>query len=190
MTYLETERMVLRQFTMDDADLLYDLYNDPEVMHFINNGQPIEMSEIVEEDLPAFLAYYQRGAAYGFWAAIEKATGRFIGWFHFRPQPGEDPRDPELGYRLHRFAWNLGYATEGSRALIDKGFSDLGVQRVHAETMAVHHGSRRVMEKAGMRFVRTFEADWPVRIPGEEEGDVEYAIDRAQWEADRAGRPD
>ena len=54
--------------------------------------------------------------------------------------------------------------------------------------MAVNTPSRRVMEKAGMRFVRTFHADWPVRIPGNEDGDVEYAIDRAQWERDRSSQ--
>jgi RimJ/RimL family protein N-acetyltransferase len=47
--------------------------------------------------------------------------------------------------------------------------------------MAVHTGSRRVMEKAGMRPVRTFHADWPDRIPGDEHGDVEYAITREEW---------
>ncbi len=52
--------------------------------------------------------------------------------------------------------------------------------------MTVNIGSRRVMEKAGLRFVRTFVADWPVRIEGDEEGDVEYAITREEWEADRA----
>jgi len=55
---------------------------------------------------------------------------------------------------------------------------------MNAETMAVNVASRRVMEKACLRFVRTFNADWPVRTPGDEEGDVEYAITRAQWEAD------
>jgi hypothetical protein len=40
------------------------------------------------------------------------------------------------------------------------------------------------MEKAGLRLVRTFHADWPVRIPGDEQGDVEYALDRGQWESD------
>ena len=44
------------------------------------------------------------------------------------------------------------------------------------------------MEKAGMREIRTFHADWPVRIPGDEHGDVEYAITRAEWEADRVVR--
>ena len=50
--------------------------------------------------------------------------------------------------------------------------------------MAVNIGSRRVMEKAGLRYIRTFDADWPVRIPGDEQGDVEYAISRAEWETD------
>lgn len=184
--FLETERLVLRQFTADDVELLFELDNDPQVMHYINGGLPVPREEITDEVLPAFLSYYDRFEGYGFWAAIEKASGRFLGWFHFRPGEGAGPLEPELGYRLHRFAWNEGYATEGSRALIEKGFTDLGVERVSAETMAVNTASRRVMEKAGMRHVRTFHADWPVRIPGDEEGDVEYAIDRTQWESDRA----
>jgi RimJ/RimL family protein N-acetyltransferase len=55
----------------------------------------------------------------------------------------------ELGYRLRRQAWGRGYATEGSRALIRNGFTELGVRRVFATTMAVNLGSRRVLEKAG-----------------------------------------
>ena len=65
--------------------------------------------------------------------------------------------------------------------MIDRGFEQFGVERVHAETMVVHTASRRVMEKAGMRLIRTFMADWPVRIEGDEHGDVEYAITRAEW---------
>src|SRR5689334_9438514 len=72
-------------------------------------------------------------------------------------------------------------AAEGSSSLIRKGFTELGVQRVYAETMAVNTASRRVMEKAGLRYVRTFHADWPDRIPGDEHGDVEYALTRDQW---------
>jgi RimJ/RimL family protein N-acetyltransferase len=70
--------------------------------------------------------------------------------------------------------------------LIDKGFAELGVERVTAHTMAVHVASRKVMERSGLRYVRTFHADWPVRIPGDEYGDVEYALDRDQWESARA----
>ncbi len=187
--YLATDRLVLRRFTLDDEQLLIRLDNDADVMLYINAGMPVPREEIVEETLPAFLGYYDHFGGYGFWAAIEKVSGRFIGWFHFRPGEGAGPLEPELGYRLHRFAWNQGYATEASRALIDKGFAEFGVERVYAETMAVHTGSWRVMEKVGMRHVRSFHADWPVRIPGDEHGDVEYAITRAEWESDRAQAP-
>ena len=184
--FLESERLFLRRFTMNDADLLFELDNDPEVMRYVNGGVPVSREEIVRDFLPAFLSYYERFDGYGFWAAIEKPTRRFLGWFHFRPDEGAGPFEPELGYRLHRFAWNHGYATEGSQALIRKGFTELGVERVSGHAMAVNVASRRVMEKAGLRLVRTFHADWPVRIPGDEHGDVEYALDRRQWESDTA----
>jgi RimJ/RimL family protein N-acetyltransferase len=182
--FLETERLLLRRFVATDVDLLFDLDNDPDVMFYINAGAPVSREE-VEDELSYFISLYERSDGYGFWAAIEKQFGRFIGWFHFRPGHESGPLEPELGYRLHTFAWNQGYATEGSQALIDRGFEEMAVERVTAETMAVHLGSRRVMEKAGLRLIREFTADWPVRIPGDEHGDVEYAIERAQWEASR-----
>jgi RimJ/RimL family protein N-acetyltransferase len=86
---------------------------------------------------------------------------------------------------LRRSSWGRGYATEGALAIIDLAFESPGVERVLAETMAVHTASRRVMEKAGLHLVRSFHADWPVRIPGDEYGDVEYAIERRDWVARR-----
>jgi RimJ/RimL family protein N-acetyltransferase len=180
--FLETDRLVLRRFTHDDVDDLVELDGDPAVMRFITGGRPTPREEIEHEVLPAFLRYYERFAGYGFWAAVEKSGGRFVGWFHFRPAPGAPHDEVELGYRLHRSAWGKGYATEGSRALIDKGFAELGVRRVVASTMVVNVASRRVMEKAGLRFVRIFHEPWPDRIEGEEEGDVEYALLRSEWE--------
>ena len=187
--FLETRRLVLRRFTMADVDNLVSLDADPDVTHFVTGGLPTARDEIENEILPEFLGYYEHFEGYGFWAAIEKATGEFLGWFHFRPREGASPDEAELGYRLRRSAWGKGYATEGSRALISKGFTDFGVQRVVAETMVAHAASRRVMEKAGLTLVRTFHADWPYPIEGDELGDVEYALDRAEWERRRqAGR--
>jgi len=179
--FLETERLVLRRFTEDDVGNLVELDSDPDVMRFINGGRPTPRHEIENDLLPKFIDYYARYAGYGFWAAIEKSTGRFVGWFHFRPAKAAHPNEVELGYRLCKSAWGKGYATEGSRALIDKGFAELGVQRVVAFTMVVNVASRRVMEKAGLRYVRTFHQPWPDCIEGEEEGDVEYALLRSQW---------
>ena len=186
--FLQTERLVLRQFTENDIDVLVELDGDPDVMHFITGGLPTPREEIVSEILPAFLDYYGRSAGYGFWAAIEKATGAFLGWFHFRPANGAPLNEVELGYRLHKAAWGKGYATEGSRALIAKGFAEHGVERVVAFTMVVHVASRRVLENAGLRYVRTFHEPWPYPIPGEEEGDVEYALLKSDWEAQMRDR--
>jgi RimJ/RimL family protein N-acetyltransferase len=185
--FLETERLVLRQFTEDDVDDLVELDGDPDVMHFVTGGRPTPRHEIESDVLPAFLDYYARFAGYGFWAAIEKSTGRFVGWFHFRPARGAPLDEVELGYRLRKSAWGKGYATEGSRALIDKGFAEHGVRRVVAFTMVVNVASRRVLEKAGLRLVRTFHQPWPDYIEGEEEGDVEYALLRSEWEEQGRG---
>ncbi|HVQ91851.1 MAG TPA: GNAT family N-acetyltransferase [Mycobacteriales bacterium] len=179
---LETERLVLRRFTMADVDNAVELDSDPAVMHYITGGRTTPRAEIETDYLPAWLSYYDRYAGYGFWAAIEKGTGKFLGWFHLRPPAGGPPDEPELGYRLRRVAWGKGYGSEGSRALIHKAFTELGATRVYAETMAVNTASRRVMEKAGLRYVRTFHQEWPYRIEGDEHGDVEYALTRAEWE--------
>ncbi|MFJ8913315.1 GNAT family N-acetyltransferase [Amycolatopsis sp. NPDC102389] len=181
--FLETERLVLRQFTGADVDDLFALYDDPEVMRYLNGGEPADRAEIENVDLPAFLGYYERFPGYGFWAAIEKSSGDFLGWFHFRPLRGHHNDDPELGYRLNRSCWGKGYATEGSLALLEKGFTEFGAKRIWAATMAVNLGSRRVMEKVGMRHVRTYHEQFDHPIPGTEEGEVEYAITLEEWQA-------
>ncbi len=184
--FLETERLLLRRFTEDDVENLCDLDSDPAVMRFITGGRPTPRDEIQGDFLPAFLRYYERSDGYGFWAVIEKSSGDFLGWFHFRPPQGGSPDEPELGYRLRKSAWGKGYGTEGSRALIRKGFTELGVRRVFASTMAVNLASRRVMEKAGLTLVRTFHQEWPYVIEGAEHGDVEYALTKANWEQQEA----
>jgi RimJ/RimL family protein N-acetyltransferase len=186
--FLETERLLLRRFTEADVDNLFELDSDPAVMHYITGGRTTPRDEIQNEVLPAFLSYYERFEGYGFWAAIEKSTGDFLGWFHFRPLPDSDPDEVELGYRLRQSAWGKGYGTEGSRALIRKGFTEHGVQRVVAFAVESNAASRRVMEKAGLKHVRTFYQPWPDLIDGIEQDDVEYALTRAEWEQQEAAR--
>jgi RimJ/RimL family protein N-acetyltransferase len=187
--FLETQRLALRRFTVADADNLVSLDADPDVMRFVTGGRPTSRGQVESEVLPAFLGYYQKYAGFGFWAAVEKSTGDFVGWFHFRPRPDAAQGEVELGYRLRKTAWGKGYATEGSRALICKGFTEFGVQRVVAEAMAVNTASRRVMEKAGLRLVRTFHQPWPYPVEGDQFGVVEYALDKADWQRGRAAAP-
>jgi RimJ/RimL family protein N-acetyltransferase len=182
---LKTERLVLRPLTEADAPGLFELDNDPEVMRYINGGRPTTPEVVRRETLPRLLSCYSRPPGFGYWAAEEDATGSFLGWFELRPLQG-DASLVELGYRLRTSAWGMGYATEGSKALLSKGFLEFGVEQVVAFTMAVNTASRRVLEKAGLTCVRSFFEDWPDRIPGAEHGDVEYRLDRPDWERLRA----
>jgi RimJ/RimL family protein N-acetyltransferase len=178
--FLETERLVLRRFTESDVDRLVELDSDPAVMRFLTGGRPTSRAVVRDEVLPKILGYYEDHDGLGYWAAEEKSTGNFIGWFALEPTKGPD--NVELGYRLRRAAWGRGYATEGATALVHKAFTELGVQRVYAETMAVNTASRRVMTRAGLRYRRTFHLSWPETIPGTEQGDVEYALTRAEFD--------
>jgi RimJ/RimL family protein N-acetyltransferase len=181
---LQTPRLVLRQFTEDDVDNLFNLNSDPEVMRYLTGGRPTPREEIRDEIMPVHLGVYGRLDRLGTWAAESTATGEFLGWFHFRPGHGSDNlTDIELGYRLRRSAWNQGYATEGSRALIVMGFTDLGVERVFAHTMTRNAQSRRVLEKCGLTLVRTFPYDGAYIIEGAEHGEVEYALTKPEWDA-------
>jgi RimJ/RimL family protein N-acetyltransferase len=186
--FLETERLILRRFTDADVDNLVALDSDPGVMRFLT-GAPTPREVIETEILPEFLV--EDGSRLGCWAAVERSTGAFVGWFQLRrpqwPLEAHGPGDAELGYRLRTSCWGKGYGTEGSLALIRKAFAELGVARVVATTMTVNIASRRVMEKAGMRLVRTFHVAFPDPLPGTEHGEVEYALTRDDWAS--AGGP-
>jgi RimJ/RimL family protein N-acetyltransferase len=179
---LETDRLTLRRFTEDDAGNLFNLASDPEVMRYLTGGRPTPRDEFRDQIIPFHLAVYEQFAGLGTWAAESRSTGEFLGWFHFRPGPAQDVKNIDLGYRLRRAAWQQGYATEGSRALIRKGFTELGVERVYAHTMAVNTASRRVLEKCGLVLVGTLPYGGPDGIEGSEHGEVEYALTKAEWD--------
>jgi RimJ/RimL family protein N-acetyltransferase len=184
---LETPQLILRQFTENDVDNLFELNSDPEVMRYLTGGRPTPRDEIRDQMIPFHLAVYDRLDRLGTWAAESTATGEFLGWFHFRPGPDADISNIDLGYRLRRSAWNKGYATEGSRALISMGFTGLAVERVFAHTMTVNAASRRVLEKCGLTLVGTTPYEGPFEIEGGERGQVEYALTKVEWEARTAG---
>ena len=185
--FLTTDRLVLRRFTLDDVDNIVELNSDPVVMRYLTGGKSTPRRVVRDQTLPDWLDYYRRPGQFGFWAAQDAATHEFLGWFHFRPPHSGWPTygsadGIELGYRLRRSAWGKGFATEGSLALIRNGFTELGVDRVFALTMTVNAGSRRVMEKVGLRYVRTLYPQWPDPIPEHEQGLVEYALTKAEWD--------
>jgi RimJ/RimL family protein N-acetyltransferase len=155
---LETARLRLRSFAPTDADDLFDLDADPEVMRFLTGGAPTPRRVIEEEILPRFLRRDERFPGFGFWAAMERSSGEFVGWFSLRPTDEASVRELELGYRLRRAVWGRGYATEGARALLGIAFAGPAVGRVVATTYEDNLASRRVLEKLGFALVRRFRA--------------------------------
>ncbi|GAA2712528.1 GNAT family acetyltransferase [Actinoplanes palleronii] len=183
--YLDTERLTLRHFTLDDADLLIELDSDPAVMRYLTGGEATPPEHYSERGLRNIIAGYERsGGTFGLFAAHEKASGAFIGWFHLRPDRDGPLDEAELGYRLRQAAWDKGYATEGSRALLAKGFTELGVRRVWADTMVKNDRSRKVMAKVGMTMTGTLETPPDMlMVEGAEHGGVRYEITKQQWES-------
>ena len=180
---VQTERLVLRRFTADDAELLIELDSDPAVMRYLTGGEPTATEVVRERDLPSVLAGYEKwGGNFGLFAAHEKNTGAFIGWFCLRPEPGGPTDEVELGYRLRQEVWGKGYATEGSRALLRKAFTELDVRTVWGATMSVNLSSQKVMEKVGMTLAETIPTpEDMLMVEGSELGGVQYEITKEQW---------
>ncbi len=147
--------MILREFAADDVDNLTDLDADSEVTRYINGGKSTPREFIEETVMPHIFQFYKNEDGQGIWAAIHKQTGEFMGWFHLRPNRAKN-HETELGYRFKRKFWGQGYATEGSSALVNKGFTDLQVDVIVAIADPANSASRRVMEKAGLRYEKEY----------------------------------
>jgi RimJ/RimL family protein N-acetyltransferase len=172
---LRTERMLLVPLTDEHLDLEVQLDSDPEVLRYLY-GRTRTRDEVAESHRRR-MDLGRRVDGLGYWMAFDQA-GEFVGLMMLPPL--DEPSAAELGYRLARSQWRRGYASEASLELLRHAFETVGSERVIAQTMTVNAGSRGVMEKAGLRYQRTFFPDYPP-IPGSEEGEVEYAITRAEW---------
>jgi RimJ/RimL family protein N-acetyltransferase len=174
--YLETERMKLLEFEKNDRELIRSLDSDPEVMKYISNGNPSSEEE-VDRAMGIFLAYNKRYEyELGYWKAICKETGVFLGWFHFRPLKSnlDDLSNIELGYRLGKKVWGKGYATEGSSALINKARKDLEIKKVWAHAMLGNTPSINVMKKVGLLHDHD---DIYEQWPGEDKRTTWYSLE-------------
>jgi RimJ/RimL family protein N-acetyltransferase len=182
MILLETERLRLRRFTAGDLDRLVELDSDPEVMRYITGGAPTPRELYETLILPRWFAIYSARPAEGYWAAEDRGTDAFLGWFHLR----EDRIEPaylELGYRLRRDCWGRGLATEGSHAVIRHGFERAAAERISSRTLKGNLASQRVMQKCGLRCVGEFSYadDAPGALPGMPRAAVKYEITRPEW---------
>ena len=146
---LTTERLFLRQFHILDAEAMFRVFCDPEVMRF---GDGVQSKEWVNAWLRTCLERYFIWG-FGPYAVVEKRAQEVIGYcglFYFADIDGQP--EVEIGYRLARSAWGKGYATEAATAVRDHAFTTLGIKRLIALVDPANTASIRVAEKLGMRY--------------------------------------
>ena len=157
MSLPDTKRLTFRSFTKEDADLLYQLDTDPNVMKYITLGKSRTKKEIREKGLPRIMRSYDHGSSYGIFAAFLKSTSGFIGWFQLEPDHSI-PDAVEIGWRLKKEYWGKGFATEGAMNLVS--IAKTLNKSIVAKAMIQNKGSIRVMEKSGLKFVKEFWGDY------------------------------
>lgn len=173
---LQAERLRLRPFADADADDLFALQSDADVLRYWDSPPWTDRSSIAR-----FMAISRQMAEEGSGArvAIERIADRaFLGWCTFHEWNPEF-RSASLGYCLTQRAWGYGYATEAARVLLQWAFGALDLNRVQAETDTRNVASARVLEKLGFELEGTLREDCIVN------GDVSdtwvYGLLRRDW---------
>ncbi len=144
----ETERLRFRESTPADAEAMYELNSDPEVIQYTGD-LPFDSVEAVREFLDGYVSVYRKWKR-GRWIAELKSTGVVIGWCGLKFHEEENVTD--VGYRFHKRFWGNGYATEAAIAAIEYGFNVLNLDRIVAHARKENTASLRVLEKCGMRI--------------------------------------
>jgi RimJ/RimL family protein N-acetyltransferase len=153
---LDTERLILRPFTLDDAEAWLPLISLPEIIRYTGDVPATSVDEARESLRTRPLRDYEVHG-YGRMAVIEKASGRLVGFSGLKYVA--ELRDVDIGYRFLPDCWGKGYATESARPLMEQGWKQLGLKRIVGTVHPGNPASGRVLEKLGLSYERTLEPD-------------------------------
>jgi RimJ/RimL family protein N-acetyltransferase len=155
---LFTDRVVLRAITEADAELLFELDGDPDVMRYIGPRPATDLASYRERIRTVYLP--QQGHPWqGIRVVLDRASGEFLGWVFVRPAPASRsarelgwtrPDEIEVGYRFRRTAWGRGVATEAAAPLVEIALADPATTAVVACALASNAASLRVLTKLGL----------------------------------------
>jgi RimJ/RimL family protein N-acetyltransferase len=151
MPEIETARLRLRECSLKDLDELSIIRANPDVMKFIGNGNP-QSREDVKQVIREIREHWRKHL-FGRWAVEHKQDKRIIGLCGLNYL--EDSSEVEIGYTLSKEYWHKGFATEVAAATLRYGFEEVELERIVAVAFPENTPSRRVMEKIGMRYVKT-----------------------------------
>lgn len=168
-----SERLNYQLMTENDADLLLQLDQDPQVMKYINGGNLTTRTELTNVYLPRMKSYTNQSKGWGLWKVTISQTSEFIGWVLVRPMDyfSECPQfnNIELGWRFARQSWGKGYATEAAVAIKNALIRTGGVHKLLAIAVEENIASINIMSKLGMKYVKTDIHEDPL-------GDMEVAF--------------
>lgn len=169
---IETKRLLLRQYTMEDFDALYELLSDPETMaHY---PKPYDQAGTMRWLTWSLDNYEKYG--FGLWAAVLKETGEFVGDCGLTMQVIDGETLPEIGYHIHKKYWRQGYGSEAARAVRDWAFNNTDFDTLYSYMKYTNVASYSTARANGMVKVKEF--------PDPEDGILyAYAITREQWKA-------
>lgn len=148
---IDTARLRLRECSLEDLPELSRIRANPEVMRYIGNGKPQTREQV--KDVILDIQAHWRNHSFGRWAVEHREQAKIIGLCGLSYL--EDTSEVELGYTLAEEQWGQGFATEVASACLRYGFEELELERVVAVAFPENLASRRVLEKIGMRYVRT-----------------------------------
>jgi ribosomal-protein-alanine N-acetyltransferase len=153
---LETARLLLRPFTLDDAQAYWPLVNLPEVLRYTGK-EPKPSMDMVRAIIAARPLNDYNMHGYGRMACIEKSSGRLVGFSGLKFV--DDLQETDVGYRFLPDCWGKGYATESARVLMAHVREAFGIKRVIGLVQPANVASARVLEKLGLVHERTFDPD-------------------------------
>ncbi|SCX78033.1 GNAT family N-acetyltransferase [Flavobacterium caeni] len=155
-TRLESERLLFRELIASDAEAMFELDSDPDVVKYVG-VQPLTHIDQTRELIAQIQRQYRENGI-GRWGAFLKDTGEFIGWagLKYIAELNGKKDNYDLGYRFLKPHWGKGYGTESVRAFIEFGFNEMKLERISAYADLENTASVKVLEKCGLQFVNTF----------------------------------
>jgi RimJ/RimL family protein N-acetyltransferase len=167
----------MRDITEADAESLFELDADPEVMRYVGPRPAPDVAGYRDRTRAVYVPW-QAHPWHGVRIVLDRGTGEFLGWVFVRPATASKsagelgwtrPDEVEVGYRYRRAAWGRGGATEAAGPLVRIALADPATTAVVACALAGNAGSLRVLEKLGLDRVGE------VLLPGETEPTVKLA---------------
>lgn len=149
--HLETDRLLIRPWTHDEAERLLDIQSRLEVVKWLGDGDPVIMQDL-DEAHAKIDRYTERSATppLGIWAIEVRTTGVVAGTVLLVTLPNAEAGEVEIGWHLHPDSWGFGYASEAARAVLGHGFA-AGLPEILAVSHTDNHPSQAVMRRIGLQ---------------------------------------